>query len=139
MNDADVGGRVAGKRGGKTADQAGREPDFEASLRRLEAIVGRLEAGELPLEETLRLFEEGQALVRGCGSLLERAEQRVKELVEGTGETRDLAIAGTGGASAPGKVGENSPEGAPRGAGTAGSASGGSASSGAADREGTDA
>jgi exodeoxyribonuclease VII small subunit len=112
MNDAEVGGRVVRRRGGKASGQASHEPDFEESLRRLETIVGRLEAGELPLEETLRLFEEGQALVRGCGSLLERAEQRVKELVAGTGETRDVAIPGAGGASATG---------------------------GAADREGTDA
>ena len=93
MSEAEVSGKAAGKRGGKTGPRPDSEPDFEASLRRLEAIVGRLEAGELPLEETLRLFEEGQALVRGCGSLLERAEQRVKELVEGTGggaRRRDL-------------------------------------------------
>jgi exodeoxyribonuclease VII small subunit len=102
MNDAEVGGKVVRKRGGKASGQASREPDFEESLRRLEAIVGRLEAGELPLEETLRLFEEGQVLVRGCGGLLERAEQRVKELVEGTGETRDVAISGVGGAGASG-------------------------------------
>jgi exodeoxyribonuclease VII small subunit len=134
MNDAEVGGKVARKRGGKTAGQAGGEPDFEESLRRLEAIVGRLEAGELPLEETLRLFEEGRALVRGCGSLLERAEQRVKELVEGTGEIRDLAISGGGRASAPGEVGAITPERVPGGAETGGAGSGGTA-----DREGTDA
>ncbi len=134
MNDAEVGGKIPGKRGGKTAGHAGREPDFEESLRRLEAIVGRLEAGELPLEETLRLFEEGQALVRGCGSLLERAEQRVKELVEGTGETRDLAISAAGGANAPGEVGATTSQRIP-----GGTAAGDAVSGGAADREGTNA
>lgn len=134
MNDADVSGNVAGKRGGRTAKLVGREPDFEASLRRLEAIVGRLEAGELPLEETLRLFEEGQALVRGCGSLLERAEQRVKELVEGTGETRDVAVAGAAGTSAPGEATAAAPGHIPKGAESSGAVSGG-----AADRESTDA
>jgi exodeoxyribonuclease VII small subunit len=139
MSDAEVGGKVVRKRSGKTASQASHEPDFEESLRRLEVIVGRLEAGELPLEETLRLFEEGQALVRGCGSLLERAEQRVKELVEGTGETRDLAISGAGGAGAPGEVGGNSPGGAARGIVADGAGSGGETTGGTAAREGTDA
>ena len=139
MSDADVGGKVARKRGGKTAGQASHEPDFEESLRRLEVIVGRLEAGELPLEETLRLFEEGQALVRGCGSLLERAEQRVKELVEGTGETRDFAISGAGGAGAPGEVGGEPLRGAARGIVAGGPASGDAATGGTAAREGTDA
>jgi exodeoxyribonuclease VII small subunit len=98
MSDAVEGGKAAAKRGGKAADkapgEADREPDFEESLQRLEAIVGRLEAGELPLDETLRLFEEGQSLVRSCGGLLERAEQRVKELVDGSAETRDGASGG---------------------------------------------
>jgi exodeoxyribonuclease VII small subunit len=134
MNDAEVGGKAAGKRGGKTAGHAGREPDFEQSLRRLEAIVGRLEAGDLPLEETLRLFEEGQTLVRGCGRLLERAEQRVKELVEGTGETRDFATSGAGGANALGEPGGTAPGGVSRGTVTGGTSFGGTA-----DREGADA
>ena len=149
MNDAELGGKVARKRSGKTAGHGSGEPDFEASLRRLEAIVGRLEAGELPLEETLRLFEEGQALVRGCSSLLERAEQRVKELVEGTGEIRDLAISGAGGASTSGEIGattsdrvfrDTEPAGAPFSRKASGGAtSGGASSGGTVDREGVDA
>lgn len=129
MSEPEAPGKVAGKRGGKAAGETGREPDFEESLVRLEAIVARLEAGELPLEETLQLFEEGQGLVRTCGGLLERAEQRVKVLIEGTSETRDLVVSGTGSANAPGEAG--------------GSVFGGNAPGktrqGAADREGTDA
>jgi exodeoxyribonuclease VII small subunit len=64
--------------------EGGRPPGFEESLERLEAIVKTLEEGELPLEETLRLFEEGQALLKGCGELLARAELRVQELLRGT-------------------------------------------------------
>jgi exodeoxyribonuclease VII small subunit len=139
MNGAELGGKAVRKRSGKATGHASGEPDFEASLRRLEAIVSRLEAGELPLEETLRLFEEGQTLVRGCGSLLERAEQRVKELVEGTGETRDLAISGAVGASAPGEVARIFPGGVLGGTVTGGPASGGTVSDGTAKREDTDA
>jgi exodeoxyribonuclease VII small subunit len=105
MNEAEAAGKAAGRRGRKTPGEADREPDFEESLRRLEAIVSRLEAGELPLEETLRLFEEGQVLVRTCGGLLARAEQRVKELVEGTGEVRDFVGSGAGAANAVGDSG----------------------------------
>jgi exodeoxyribonuclease VII small subunit len=136
MNDAEVGGKTAGKRGSKTAVQADREPDFEASLQRLEAIVGRLEAGELPLEETLRLFEEGQTLVRSCGTLLERAEQRVKELVEGTGATRDLAISGAGGPSASREAGATPPQRSPVGPGVGRAASGDAGAGAEPDREG---
>jgi exodeoxyribonuclease VII small subunit len=124
MSDAVTGGKAAGKRSGKSAGPVDREPDFEESLRRLEAIVGRLEAGELPLEETLRLFEEGQTLVRNCGSLLERAEQRVKELVEGAGETRDMTLSGAGGGKTAGEAGANAAGDAPQGP-SAGSASAG--------------
>ena len=75
---------------GSAGDPAGAPlegPGFEASLQRLEAIVKTLEGGELPLEETLRLFEEGQGLLRTCGELLGRAELRVQELLRrGDGE-----------------------------------------------------
>jgi exodeoxyribonuclease VII small subunit len=90
MSEAEVPGKAPRKRGGKAAAEAGREPAFEEALGRLEAIVARLEAGEMPLEDTVRLFEEGQGLVRACSGLLEKAEQRVKVLIEGTDQTRDL-------------------------------------------------
>ena len=60
------------------------EAGFEGALQRLEAIVKTLEEGELPLEETLRLFEEGQTLLKSCGELLGRAELRVQELLRQT-------------------------------------------------------
>ncbi|MFZ5892439.1 MAG: exodeoxyribonuclease VII small subunit [Myxococcota bacterium] len=59
-------------------DQA---PTFEASLDRLSAIVERLEGGELPLEESLQLFEEGVRLARAAQSCLDLAEKRVEELL----------------------------------------------------------
>jgi len=53
------------------------EPTFEEALSRLEALVARLEAGELPLEEALAAFEEGVRLARLCAGRLEDAERRV--------------------------------------------------------------
>ena len=54
---------------------------FEESTRRLTAIVEQLEGGELPLERSLELFEEGVRLGRAAKVRLDRAEQRVEELL----------------------------------------------------------
>ena len=62
-------------------------PSFEGALERLEAIVARLEAGELPLEQALAAFEEGVALSRRCAGELEAAERRIEQLV-GDSEAR---------------------------------------------------
>jgi exodeoxyribonuclease VII small subunit len=56
--------------------------DFEEALSRLEGIVGRLESGELALEEAVRLFEEGMTLSRFCGKKLDDAQRRVEMLVK---------------------------------------------------------
>lgn len=56
---------------------------FEASVLRLEQIVDKLEQGELPLEEALKLFEEGTALVGSCTKLLDDAELKVVKLMKG--------------------------------------------------------
>jgi len=53
------------------------EVTFEEALSQLEALVARLEAGDLPLEEALRAFEEGVRLTRLCARRLEDAERRV--------------------------------------------------------------
>lgn len=55
---------------------------FEKNIKRLEEIVAKLEDGGLPLEESLRLFEEGTALVRRCTATLDGAEQKITELVK---------------------------------------------------------
>jgi exodeoxyribonuclease VII small subunit len=54
---------------------------FETSLARLGEIVEHLEGGELPLEESLRLFEEGVGLARAAQTRLDSAEKRVEELL----------------------------------------------------------
>ena len=58
-------------------------PTFERSMARLEEIVALLERGDTPLEEALKLFEEGSALIRTCGNMLENAEQVIVKLVKG--------------------------------------------------------
>jgi len=55
---------------------------FEEALAELEAIVERLDAGELVLEEALALFERGQALADHCSEQLEAASLRVEQLTE---------------------------------------------------------
>lgn len=61
-------------------------PDFEQSLAALEALVKRMEQGELSLEESLKAFEEGVKLTRECQTRLAEAEQRVSVLMEQNGE-----------------------------------------------------
>ncbi|HEY8416564.1 MAG TPA: exodeoxyribonuclease VII small subunit [Limnochordales bacterium] len=58
---------------------------FEEALARLEQIVLRIEGGDAGLEEALRLFEEGVSLARLCRQQLDRAEARIRVLVEGAG------------------------------------------------------
>ena len=53
---------------------------FEGALAELEGIVSRLEAGGVPLEEMLALFERGQGLVSFCNQALDQAELRVEQL-----------------------------------------------------------
>lgn len=55
--------------------------DFEKKLNRLEEIVQKMEKGELSLDESLKLFEEGVKLSRDCHGQLTNAEAQVKKLV----------------------------------------------------------
>lgn len=55
--------------------------DFEKKLNRLEEIVQKMEKGELALDDSLKLFEEGVKLSRDCHSQLTKAEAQVKKLV----------------------------------------------------------
>ena len=77
-------------------DPAESAQSFEATLDRLGAIVERLETGDLGLEESLRLFEEGVGLARRAQARLDAAEKRVEELLEvdaqGKPRVRELEI-----------------------------------------------
>jgi exodeoxyribonuclease VII small subunit len=67
---------------------------FEQSMQRLEQIVRYLERGDAPLEESLKLFQEGTGLVRTCGQLLDEAELEIKKVAvaaDGTPVLEDFA------------------------------------------------
>ncbi len=55
---------------------------FEDALNRLEELVQQLETGDIPLEESIKSFDEGKNLVKFCLQLLDKAEIKVKELKE---------------------------------------------------------
>jgi exodeoxyribonuclease VII small subunit len=61
-------------------------PKFEECLQRLEKIVDQLEKGEIPLEQALKLFEEGIALSNNCRTELEDAEGKVEILLKQNGK-----------------------------------------------------
>lgn len=80
--------------GGEPDSGRREELPFEAALERLEEIVQRLEAGDLPLEEALAAFEEGVGLSRRCAQQLDAAERRIEVLLEEGGELRARPFAG---------------------------------------------
>jgi exodeoxyribonuclease VII small subunit len=53
---------------------------FEAALKQLEEIVTKLERGDVPLEESIAIYERGEALKKHCEALLARAEERVEKI-----------------------------------------------------------
>lgn len=61
-------------------------PDFEQALAELEALVARLERGDLPLDEALKTFERGVELTRHCQGSLKAAQQRVEILLKRNGQ-----------------------------------------------------
>ena len=67
----------------KTKDKL---PDFEQSLMELEALVQKLEQGDVPLEEALKTFERGVALTRQCQTALRTAQQNVEVLLSKNGQ-----------------------------------------------------
>ena len=71
------------------------KPTFEQSMARLDAIVRQLEKGDAPLDELMSLFEEGTALIRSCGKMLDEAEQKVVRLRKsGDGSPEELPFDG---------------------------------------------
>jgi exodeoxyribonuclease VII small subunit len=74
--------KAAPTQGGCVSGKKARVPDFEKALGELEAVVERLEHGDLPLEEALRQFERGIELARSCESSLRQAEQKVEILLQ---------------------------------------------------------
>jgi exodeoxyribonuclease VII small subunit len=65
--------------------------DFEKSLLELEQLIARLERGDLPLAESLALFEQGVALTRSCHGALTAAQQKVEVLLQAGSTVADAA------------------------------------------------
>ncbi len=66
------------------------EMNFETAMTRLEQIVNLLEGGKVTLDESLKLYEEGVALVRLCSDSLDKAEQRIKTVrLDGNGNASE--------------------------------------------------
>lgn len=57
---------------------------FESAMKRLEEIVRAMERGDVALDESLKLFQEGTDLVRACGKLLDDAQLQVEKVVKGS-------------------------------------------------------
>lgn len=74
---------------------------FEAALEQLEDIVRKLERGDVPLEQSVTIYERGETLKRHCEQLLKRAEARIQRITLGpdgkAGGTAPLDVEETGG------------------------------------------
>ena len=80
-------------------------PDFEQSLTELEALVERLERGDLPLEEALSTFERGVELTRRYQNSLKAAQQRVDILLKRNGQPEAEPFTATEGPQPPASAG----------------------------------
>ncbi len=84
---------MAKRKEGETAGTAPEETvAYETALARLEELVARLEAGTLPLEESLAAFDEGVGLIRLLGGRLDAMERRMLMLVEGRDGTQAVPM-----------------------------------------------
>lgn len=61
--------------------------DYEAAVAELESLVERLEQGDISLEESLKLYENGVLLTRDCQEALQSAEQKVQMLIQQSGQS----------------------------------------------------
>ena len=67
---------------GETKDDKMAKKSFESSLEKLENVVGSLESGDLSLDESIKKFEEGIKLYKGCKELLSEAESKIQVLTD---------------------------------------------------------
>ena len=80
--------------------------DFEAALTELDGIVKKLEDGDIPLEQSLQLFERGVQLSRFCHARLEEAERRI-EILNERGQLQDATQTVLNDADAPSSKGKS--------------------------------
>jgi exodeoxyribonuclease VII small subunit len=88
----------ASEKGEKPVSQAGPQERFDELLARLRGVVEKLEGGNLPLEDSLKFFEEGIDLCRRGASILDSAERKVEVLLgNASGATRTAPFDAPGG------------------------------------------
>ena len=76
---------------------ARKKENFEEALQKLEAIVAKMEEGDLPLEEALKAFEEGVRLAKFCTGKLDEAERKVEKLMRNqAGKLETIPFSGEG-------------------------------------------
>ena len=63
------------------------EMSFEEALRALEGVVRSLESGEVPLDDSIALYERGEALRKACQARLDAAQARIEKIVQGADGT----------------------------------------------------
>jgi len=68
------------------------ELTFEQAMEQMEKIVGRLEEGEVPLEEAIDLFQKGMALSKVCHQKLEKVEEKMDQILQDDGEMKSFFI-----------------------------------------------
>jgi len=61
---------------------------FEEAIKELTSIVGKIEQGQIPLQDSLEQYEKGMALIKHCRTILQKAEKRIEKIAD-TGETGD--------------------------------------------------
>ncbi|MDH5510478.1 MAG: exodeoxyribonuclease VII small subunit [Nitrospinota bacterium] len=83
------------------SEKVEKEIKFEAALKRLEDIVSQLEKGDMDLEVSMKLFEEGVGTVRRLQKKLEEAERKIEKLVKDGGAFKTEQMAGPEGDAAP--------------------------------------
>ncbi|MCE5341395.1 MAG: exodeoxyribonuclease VII small subunit [Planctomycetaceae bacterium] len=66
----------------KTENKDEKNITFEQALKKLSDIVGKIEAGQIPLEQSLTQYEEGMELIKYCRGILEKAEKKIEEITK---------------------------------------------------------
>ncbi len=66
----------------KSQDNDIGELSFEEAITGLADIVGRIEQGQIPLQDSLEQYERGMALIRHCSTILQKAEKRIEKIAE---------------------------------------------------------
>lgn len=84
------------------------EMTYEQAIEQLEALIERIESGEIGLEESLKQYESGMALIQRCRAILSTAERKIAELT--VDEKGELSVADEGEAAAEDSAGSDEPD-----------------------------